>query len=680
MVLEGLFSPAEGIMNRLRFPKKFVLISLVFSIPIFALSYLYLSVLTDEIEFIEKEKIGVEYVITMRSLVEYIPKHRGMTNAYLNGNESFKPKIMDVRMIIDASPKQLKKIDDQYGETIGSRTDAEHLPENFIKAWEDLKSRSFSGEMESIFAEHTRFVLQLIHHMEHVADMSNMTLDSSLDSFYSIQLIIKAIPELTELTGRARGFGSGIAAKGEFTPKSWAKLALLEGQLVGYGKSVHNALDSAFRSNPHLKTELSTLGDDAIKGSRAFTQLLREKMLDSETIEISAPEVFAAGTKAIQTSLQLYDRIVPELLKILDSRIQVNENLLVMKLSVVGAVVLLVGYLFIGFYRSTLHTINVVNNEITRITSGDLNAHVELSTKDEMSLIGQRFNEMANHFKTLVGEVKDATNQVESASAQMSTVTRQASEGVIQQQRETEQVATAINEMNATVHEVASNAASAAEAANKANDEAINGQHIVDKAIDSINTLASEVENVSNVINGLEKDSENIGSVLDVIKGIAEQTNLLALNAAIEAARAGEQGRGFAVVADEVRTLASRTQASTTEIEEMIVQLQDAARNAVETMNQGQTRTQETVSQAAAAGESLASITQSVSVINEMNTQIASAAEEQSSVAEEINRNITTISKISDETAAGAQTTQAHSSELSQLSESLQTLLNKFKI
>ncbi len=225
---------------------------------------------------------------------------------------------------------------------------------------------------------------------------------------------------------------------------------------------------------------------------------------------------------------------------------------------------------------------------------------------------------------------------------------------VLEQKDEVDKVATAMTEMSATVHEVARNATEAAEAAQRADEETSKGKSVVSQAIEAIDLLANEVNDAAQVIHRLEQDSDEIGAVLDVIRGIAEQTNLLALNAAIEAARAGEQGRGFAVVADEVRTLAQRTQQSTQEIQNMIERLQSGAQDAVKAMEQGRSRAQVGVEQAAEAGTSLETIAQAVGTISDMNTQIATAAEEQSVVAEEINLNIVAISDMIDKVATDA--------------------------
>lgn len=310
---------------------------------------------------------------------------------------------------------------------------------------------------------------------------------------------------------------------------------------------------------------------------------------------------------------------------------------------------------------------------------GDLTQRLTVKGKDEIAQVGKAFNTFAAKIQGLVSQVTGFTAQLASAASQMAAITETTSAGAKVQHEETDQVASAITEMGSTIQDVARNASEAANSAQHADSETSSGRDVVAKTVTSINNLAHEIDRVSQVIHRLGSDSDNIGKVLDVIKGIAEQTNLLALNAAIEAARAGEQGRGFAVVADEVRTLASRTQQSTREIQQMIESLQGGSREAVKAMEESRVMAQATVSQAATAGESLDLIAGAVSTITTMNTQIATAMEEQNAVVENINKNVVNISRVSDQTAEGAQQTAKASDNLSRLAVELQTILAQFK-
>jgi methyl-accepting chemotaxis protein len=360
-----------------------------------------------------------------------------------------------------------------------------------------------------------------------------------------------------------------------------------------------------------------------------------------------------------------------------DGQKALNLGMLVTGITI--AILLLLSWSIVSSIGTALGSLLVSLKDIAS-GDGDLTKRIEKTSNDELGDVVDWFNQFVDKLHNSISDVVKSIEPLTSLSSDLGSLTSETLAISAKQNQATEQVSLVVEEMVTSVKAVSSNASSASEAANQADKAAKNGRDIVTKTVASINGLAEEVERAGEVIRKLEADTGNVGTILDVIKGIAEQTNLLALNAAIEAARAGEQGRGFAVVADEVRTLASRTQDSTQEIQKVIEELQTAARSAVDVMGQSKQRAQASVEHAAQTGESLAAITERVSAITEMNMQIASAAIEQERAAYSIKENVLGIKETSETAMHSIQKVEEASSSLVDISGKLQRVTGDFKV
>ncbi len=672
----SFLSPSVAILNRLNFTWKFAVIFILYMIPVGYVIFISITEHTKSVDHALLERTGLQYMAKIRPVVEHMAQTRGMTNSYLQGKSELKQQITAIRSAVDKELAKLIEVDALLGETLQTST----LVKIIQQDWENITKSAYSMQTEKAFNGHTLVIEKLLSLKAYVLESSRLLLDPSLDSNFMANALSIRIPELAENIGKARGLGAGIISKGSFSSISYLKLSNFIQNIENSNTAMMHGFDVVFENNKTIRDDFLILQKNAADANTQFIDLTKKNLLQSENIKLNSESYFNQGTVAITANLKLYDAVLPALDKILEQRINAKKNSMILSISI--SLLLLVGalYIFGGFQLSIMNSINSIKLAVHNLANGDLTTRVTLDTQDEMQFIAKDMNMMIEKINALVSQVISSTNQVVVSSEQSEVASKDTSSGVNEQNQELEQVATAMNEMSATVHDVAKNAASTAEATRRADKEANNGRTVVHQTIESINKLSNGMQQASTVIKQLEQDSDSIGTVLDVIRGIAEQTNLLALNAAIEAARAGEQGRGFAVVADEVRTLASRTQDSTQEIQVMIEKLQLGAGNAVTVMDDGNQQTEKTIIQAAEAGTALESITNAVEHITSMNEQIASAAEEQSSVAEEINRNIVNVRDIAEQTVNNAEMTTQSSDSLRSVAAELQHLVSEFKV
>ena len=491
-------------------------------------------------------------------------------------------------------------------------------------------------------------------------------------------LLINITPNITSSLGTGRSVG---------------------GYSIGLGYLNSDAsrdMDDLFEGMQRLRSDYEqvlalVLADPSLSGLQSYSQaslasldeasrIFEDDIILANSLTGVWSDYFNQITTEIDKTYAFNQAMLDTLGQVLERRMGENFRAmmtLILSLSLVG---LLIIYLYAGFYMATRRTLKRLSVLMGQVAGGDMTVQVEVDSRDELGALASEFNDTVERIRELIRQVSQTAGEVHQQSQQVESISSESSQAVASQRSQIEQVATAMNEMSATSQEVARSAAMAVTSAEQVNTETLNGRKLVESSVEGIRKLAGEIENSVKVINKLADDSTSISRVLEVIKGVAEQTNLLALNAAIEAARAGEQGRGFAVVADEVRTLARRTQQSTEEIEQMIARLQEGVGGAVKAMGASHGMTGSTVEASLKVQEALGNILQSVTQIVDQSQQIAAAAEEQTAVSHDIDHNIVQINQAGERTAEGARQAEQSSNRMAQLVKDLQHIISAFRV
>ncbi|RDE18386.1 methyl-accepting chemotaxis protein [Motiliproteus coralliicola] len=495
--------------------------------------------------------------------------------------------------------------------------------------------------------------------------------------------------ELTDLTDTAFSLIEKQANRGDLSPEQAMDIARQQIETLRYGNNDYFfILDSQGKMLSHpIKPDLVgknlTSSQDA-NGVRMFDEMSRQASNQGDAfVEYMFPR---AGSNEPIPKLSYarhfpkWDWVVATGVYIDDIKAEFYEEIqgAIINLLITMTIAVSLGMLLARTIAQPIVDLKELMGQAA--SQHDLTLRSDYRSRDEVGQMSAAFNEMLESFDDIITDVNSSAQQVSASATELSAATAQTQAGMQEQHQESEMVAAAVNEMSATVHDVANNTESTAQATHEASHAASQGKQQVREAVDAVNELSMQLEQSGSLTSQLKEESANIASILEVINNIAEQTNLLALNAAIEAARAGEQGRGFAVVADEVRTLAQRTAQSTGEIQQVITSLQNGAENAADAMAKSHQVAIGVVNKAQLADQALDQIVGGVSQIDDMTTQIASTAEQQSAVTEEINTNVSRINDVSSECATAADQVAESSESLAELSEHLRHLTSSFKV
>ncbi|AIG03001.1 chemotaxis protein [Pseudomonas fluorescens] len=676
--MKSLLYPAIALMNRLSFGMKFSLISVLFFLPMLVTNYYLVRDSWREFQGTQVELQSLDLLgssLILRRDLETL-NNQVQINATLGqsgkaGDIESQISALEQRVLerlqgfqaMTADPEQVAVFEGKRDEMIAA-----------FKAQRGESSLLSKSALIDKLLNKAQMFSQII------ASQSGLSRDVQGDVRQLSELVTSVTPQVTQTLGEGRAMGAYSLGQGFLDSSSSTRFDELLQQLeklhAEYGLKVQDALGSSKAA----QGSLNTLAQASQASLKQGSELFEEQVVMAQTLETPWQAFYDEVTALMAKTYQLDDATLAFLDQQLQQRLAQNRTHMVLLVAALAAVFLLIFYLYGGFYASTRTTLRRLGAMMDKVAAGDMTVNFKSQSRDELGELGEVFNGTVAKIHDLIERVGQTVREVEHQAGQVESVSARSNQAVSGQRSQIEQVATAMNQMSATAHEVARSAAAAVSSAHSVNDETLSGRGLVQSQQGSIAQLASEIDQSVLVINQLAIDSQSISSVLEVIKSIAEQTNLLALNAAIEAARAGEQGRGFAVVADEVRTLARRTQHSTEEIEQMIAKLHQGVGAAVKAMGSSHKMASGTVGQSEKVQSALENILGAVGMIVDQNQQIAAAVEQQTAVAHDIDQNIVEINRAGEHAAQGAHQTEEASRQLSLQVIELKKLIGAFRV
>ena len=676
--MKRLLYPAVALMNRLSFGMKFSLISVLFLLPMLATNYFLVRDSWSQFQGTRIELQSLDLLgssLALRRDLETL-NNQVQINAVLGqsgkaGDLEGKISTLEQSVLsrlqslnaMTADPEQASAFDGKRDELIAA-----------FKAQQQETSLLSKSALIGKLLNKAQMLSQII------ASQSGLSRDPQSDLRQLSELLTSVTAQVTQTLGEGRAMGAYSLGQGFLNSSSSTRFDELLQQLEKLQAEYALKLQDALGASTAAHTALDSLAQASSASLKQGSELFEEQVVMAQTLDAPWQGFYDDVSRLMAQTYQLNDTTLRFLEQQLQQRLAQNRTHMVVLVCALVAVFLLIFYLYAGFYASTRTTLRRLGAMMDKVAAGDMTVTFVAHSRDELGDLGQVFNGTVAKIHDLIERVGHTVSQVELQAGQVQAVSSQSNQAVSGQRSQIEQVATAMNQMSSTAQEVARSAAAAVNSAHSVNDETVTGRGLVQSQQGSIARLASEIDESVRVINQLAADSQSISSVLEVIKSIAEQTNLLALNAAIEAARAGEQGRGFAVGADEVRTLARRTQHSTEEIEQMISRLHSGVGAAVKAMGTSHTMADGTVAQSEKVQQALENILGAVGMIVDQNQQIAAAVEQQTAVAQDIDQNIVEINRAGEHAAQGAQQTEAASRQLSLQVIELKHLIGAFRV
>ncbi|WP_279488107.1 methyl-accepting chemotaxis protein [Aeromonas veronii] len=668
--MKWIFNPAIRLGNQLSFKYKFLLWSCLMLLPLAYSMTNLLGRLQDDNVQANRELAGVVNLTPVPAIEQALLTHRNLVTRHA----------YEVDPVGDDQVKAAAQTVDQSLQAFADTRQNNPSFEVIQQGWAALQSEAGKLEVEQSNLRHDKLLTEVRHLYKHITASSSLIQDPALGTYYMVILASERLPQLRDLLAQVRDRAATIADFGLFQAEGYSGLRFRLDLISATLQELEADLTLLYQIEPAYRAELGQQTDALIQLVRQGVETMENKMMKDQLVQLSTKEVQALGDKMDEAITALAGQVRQRLEADLHQRLTANQRHFWWITAPLTASLLLYLYLMIGAYLSLRGTVGRVRDIAARVNAQDLSQHIEIVGQDELAAISRDYNVTLETLRTLMLRVRENCVTVVESATEIEARTCRSQEVIADQQGETHQVATAIKELAATSQDMAGNALQAARMTQEAQNVVGQGENVVERTIKAIDHINREVLRTADTIGQLEQQCSQIGGVISVIRGIAEQTNLLALNAAIEAARAGEQGRGFAVVADEVRSLANRTQGATVEIQQMIEQLQSGARASVTAMSAASHEAQEGVGLAQEAKQAFGAITEKVDRMVDTNAIIASAIEQQGAVVNEIERNVVRISDGSDEALQVANAARDAARQIHQLTEQLRAMVQSFAL
>ncbi|GFN34032.1 methyl-accepting chemotaxis protein [Paenibacillus xylaniclasticus] len=696
-----MLKPFTFIMNRINYNQKFILIGLLFLIPIGFMSYSLASEVQKTITVSKDEQNGLKTLRPVEQLILVVQKHRGRANAYLNGDTSVKAELQQLQ---NEWQPYLEEINKQVL-TYGKQSKIAMTWNSIQTGLTTLQEKSEYYSANYSFDMHTSLIEDLLNLTITISDESGLTLDQESHTYYLMDMIVQRLPQMTEIVAKTRGQATGTLLRGKLDPAELQSYMLDYDRIQNANASLQKDWTSALGYNDKV-AELEEVFNAANAAVLDYSTLFKTEIL-SEKLAIKSDEYFTHGTEAIGSMANLYDEVSALMDHLLDHRIEGARNELIRMFALIGIILLLVVLFFIAFYRNVKGTIVELEKTANLLAEGDASVRTNLVTRDELQGVGLAFNRAAEAFSdllrsnhTVVEQLAAASIDMESAASTTTQATNQIAQAIQelssmadQQYAISEQNADAMAEMADGVTRIAESAGTVSDNASRAAANAADGREAVLDAAKRMTAIQRSSDETAEALNRLGQLSDQIGSIAAVMTEIANQTNLLSLNANIEAARAGEHGKGFAVVAQEVKKLSEQSRQSADEIGKLVLEAAEGIQTAFAAMSGS---AEETARGMAAMNQltvlfdgisdAIDSVAQQISDVSASSLQISASTEEvASSVQETSEHSRTTLDKTqevsasTEEQLASMEEVLASSEALSATAAKLQEMLRRYK-